>query len=402
MIDYNKALQLVLKEAGEIKIITKNILDATGYSIAEDISADRDYPPFNRVMMDGYAVIADDLNSRNNRELKQIDIVYAGENKNITVTPGCCIKVMTGAPLPDGADAVVKVENTTSSKNIIRFSNVKILSGQFIARQGTDSKKGNILVVKGNICNASILKILAAVGKEKIKVFSRPRISIIITGNEIIPISEKPKPAEIRDSNSYSIRSFLHEYNINPQYLKLVDDDRAKLTRAVLKGMRSDILILSGGVSMGDHDYIPEILTDCGVRRIFHKVKIKPGKPIWFGRARDGPAVFGLPGNPLSCLVTYKMLIEPYLRRCMCMRDIIPIFLPLIQNRTKAGSRMVFFPCKISTDEDKKISGIIPIEHNGSGDIKASYGSDGLGCHPSERMKMEAGELVKFYPWKTT
>jgi molybdopterin molybdotransferase len=236
---------------------------------------------------------------------------------------------------------------------------------------------------------------LASLGKAFIKVYRKPNVAIISTGNEIKKVSEAILPYHIRDSNTYSTTGFFYNYHITPAYKEIIPDDKEKLRAGIEKALEADILILSGGVSMGDADFIPEILQELGVKKIFHKIQIKPGKPLWFGKT-ESTVVFALPGNPFSVQVAFKIFIEPYLRACMGMKQIIPLKLPIAGNKKKKTSFDEYFPCKISSLNQTRIQSVA---FNGSGDIRAAIESDGIALHPSAQGDISEGEFMEFLFW---
>jgi len=213
----------------------------------------------------------------------------------------------------------------------------------------------------------------------------------------VLPADGPILPHQIRDSNSYALQSQLKKYNIELQHKLLIPDDKPQLMDAVAKGLESDILILSGGVSMGDADFVPEILRANDVKNIFHKVQIKPGKPLWFGIKKNGPVVFGLPGNPMSCQVGFKVFIEPFLRATMGLPNQKEIYFPLTAMHDKRSKFTEYFPCKIVNKNGKTFLKINT--YNTSGDIAAMIGSDGLAIHPAEAKELKENDIVAFLSW---
>ena len=223
-----------------------------------------------------------------------------------------------------------------------------------------------------------------------------PSVGLISTGDEIVPIHQKPSAVQIRDSNSYAIASFLESYKIPIFYKGLVSDNKEHLKQTIRNSLSNDITIISGGVSAGDADFVPEVLLELGVVKVFHKVQIKPGKPLWFGVYEGNKVVFSLPGNPISVQVAYKIFIEPYLRKCLGLSS-LPIFrLPILADRTKKVKFDEYFPCKVVTND---ISGLMPIKFNGSGDISGTFNSDGIALQPSEKEILSQNDICEFIFW---
>lgn len=397
MISIEEAQKLINAQARNFGVEEISIDNALNRILAEDIFADRDYPPFNRATMDGYAVVSSDFNKDKKTTLQLIGVLHAGNVSAQIVSPGTCIKIMTGAPVPEGADAVVRFEDTIENNALVEFTINTVLPKQNIASQGEDTKSNELLLEKNIKLNALSIAVLAVTGKAKIKVYKLPSVAIVSTGNEIVNVDDTIFPHQIRDSNSYSLKSFLRQYNVSSVKSVLVQDDKAALTQVLSDFMNTDILILSGGVSKGEADYIPEVLLSLGVEEIFHRVRIKPGNPLWFGRLPDGGVVFGLPGNPVSVQVGFKVFIEPFLRKCFNMETIAPLYFPLFNEKIKKTKFTEYFPCNISTKADA--TGLLSKKMNTSGDISATVHSDGIAVHPEETETIRENTIVEFYFW---
>ena len=397
MISIEEAQKLINAQARNFGVEEISIDNALNRILAEDIFADRDYPPFNRATMDGYAVVSSDFNKDKKTTLQLIGVLHAGNVSAQIVSPGTCIKIMTGAPVPEDADAVVRFEDTIENKALVEFTINTVLPKQNIASQGEDKKANELLLEKNIKLNALSIAVLAVTGKAKIKVYKLPSVAIVSTGNEIVNVDDTIFPHQIRDSNSYSLKSFLKQYNVSFVKSVLVQDDKAVLTQVLSDFMNTDILILSGGVSKGEADYIPEVLLSLGVEEIFHRVRIKPGNPLWFGRLPDGGVVFGLPGNPVSVQVGFKVFIEPFLRKCFNMETIAPLYFPLFNEKIKKTKFTEYFPCNISTKADA--TGLLSKKMNTSGDISATVHSDGIAVHPEETETIRENTIVEFYFW---
>ena len=313
MITVEEALSIINNIS--IKNKTKEVLlnHSLYYTLAEDIVTDRNYPPFNRSAMDGYAINIDDLNNDDNNFFTN-EIVIAGSILNRNIKKKEAIKIMTGAPVPTGANAVVKIEDSISyDNNIIKFSNSdNITIWQNIAKEGEDILKNKVLIQKGTLIQKTMIPALASIGKSKLSVVQPPSVGIVCTGNEIINVENTPLEHQIRNSNLSTIHTFLNSYHIyNIQYSH-TQDKKEDIKHTILQMLNNDIIIITGGVSMGDTDYVPEILESIGVKNLFYKVKMKPGKPIWFGIYKNKIPIFALPGNPVSVQVAIKVFIEPF------------------------------------------------------------------------------------------
>lgn len=391
------ALQLILSNKRNFGTEFVSIHDCLDRILAADIFADRDYPPFNRATMDGYAIISQDINIGKNNLLKITDTIHAGEAKQFALESGNCIKIMTGAPVPKRANAVIRIEDTHINGHEIHFNVKQVKENQNIAIQGEDARKGDLLIKKGTKLNPNSISLLAVTGHAKLEVYKLPIIAIVSTGNEIVAVESVIQPHQIRDSNVHTLKNSLLNYCISAIQTALIVDDKIALKNTISELLNTDIIIISGGVSKGDADYVPEILKHLGVIEIFHRVSIKPGNPLWFGKMPNGGVVFGLPGNPISVQVGYKVFIESFIRKCFDMEPIEPLFLPLLGEKSKKSNFTEYFPCKL-THENKK-SGLAINKMNTSGDISTTNNSDGIAIHPSEIQTIEKGEFVEFYFW---
>jgi molybdopterin molybdotransferase len=378
------------KNFGVEKIALQNV---HGRVLAEDIFADRDYPPFNRAAMDGYAIRIVDFQEKGIKEFRLIEEIYAGALPAKKLSEGDCYKIMTGASTPLDADVILRVEDTEQIGSKVLFKIDQLKKGQNIAKRGEDKKEGELVLRKDTRLFATEIAALAVLGKSNILVYKLPIVSIISTGDEVLPIDQPVLSHQIRESNSYALEGFLKNYNILVLNKKLVPDNKGKLTQAVSELIDSDILILSGGVSMGDADYVPEVLTDLGVEKIFHKVAIKPGKPLWFGKSKKG-VVFALPGNPMSVQVAFKIFVEPFLRKCFGLPELHSLKLPMAAQRKKKTKLDEYYPCMIEGDE---FSSVRPVVVNGSGDVTAALNSHGIALQVTEELKV--GEVVWFCYW---
>ncbi|TNF36065.1 MAG: molybdopterin molybdenumtransferase MoeA [Deltaproteobacteria bacterium] len=317
LVPYEEALARIVAAAEELRDsrtpATRQVglWDASGYVLAEDVVADRDQPPFARSAMDGYAVRSVDVMGPEVR-LRVVGEVAAGQTASAPLGPGEAIAIMTGAPVPEGADAVQMVEKTRrDGEHVIVAGPLK--SGHNIAPQGEDARAGAVVVERGRVIESLTAGVLGSVGAGHVTVYQRPRATVMTTGDELVGLEEVPGPGQIRDSNRRTLMALLER-----EWCRVVDggivaDDLAETRRAIREGLEGDVLVLSGGVSAGVYDLVRQALEDEGVEILFHKVRIKPGKPLLFGR-HPGGLVFGLPGNPVSTFVTGLMLMAPALR----------------------------------------------------------------------------------------
>ena len=290
--------------------------NALGFCLAEEVRSDIAMPPFNRSAMDGYAVIAEDTSSAP-VELTVIENIAAGHMPTKKVLRGQASKIMTGAAVPEGADAIVKFEETEdlSAKNMVNILKA-IDTGKNISEMGEDMKMGQVVLRKGVHIRPQEIGVLATVGKSRVDVFSSPTVGIISTGTELVAVESKPSAAQIRNSNGYSLAAQARRLNADVELLGTVKDTKEEISLMMRKGLQKDILILSGGVSMGEYDLVGEVMKDLNTHIYFEKVALRPGKPVIFGK-KDGTFIFALPGNPVASFVTFELFIYPAIRKMM-------------------------------------------------------------------------------------
>ncbi|MCP4294898.1 MAG: molybdopterin molybdotransferase MoeA [Proteobacteria bacterium] len=371
---------------------------ARSRTLSQNVIADRPLPPFNRVAMDGYAVQSTDFNSPKT-QLQVIGQIQAGVPTDLKLEAGEAIHVMTGAPLPEGADAVVKIEQTEMAGNMVTLHEKEMEHGLNIAAVGEDAAKGKRLLSRGQVLTSAGLAVCASVGLDFVSVFKQPVIKVISTGTELISPGQEPLPHQIRDCNSISVRSLSNQLGIDAEFLGICDDNPDTLSSVIKSGLESDILILSGGVSMGEFDLVPGILAKLGVREIFHKARLKPGKPIWYGTTDKGTSVFGLPGNPVSVQVNYKLFVEPAVGKLSGVENYNPQFLhlPIEGEIVKQNQLEQYFPAKLGAVAGQTI--VLPTPISGSGDFSNLANSTGLIRCPIDCPKLESGSIVQFLPW---
>lgn len=419
------------------------LVQALGRVLAEPIAADRDFPPFPRSTRDGYAVRAADLNDMNNDApvlLRVVGEVKAGDSYDLPVAPGEAVEIMTGAAVPLGADTVVMVEYTerrqvnhkghegpqregiTASASGQNDSDDDVLdslrdlknekespagtieeelveirrqtkTGENIVAAGAEAKAGQELLPQGTRLGPAQIALAAAAGKARVKVFAKPRVAILSTGDELVDVAEKPGPSQIRNSNSYSLAALVAANGGEPVQLPIAPDDEGKLTALVLEGLKSDLLVLSGGVSMGKFDLVEKVLKEQGAEFFFTGAMIQPGKPVVFGALGETP-FFGLPGNPVSVMVTFEIFArqilealsgaEPSRLKSACARL-------KKEFKTKTGLTR-FLPALIEGRLDEAEVDIVAWQ--GSGDMLAAARANCYLVVPPDREKLARGEMV--------
>jgi molybdopterin molybdotransferase len=302
LLSVDEALRRILAEARPLPAREASLREALGAVLAEEVASDVDHPPFDRSMMDGYAVRAGDPGP-----WEAVEEIHAGRVPGLPWRPGACAKIMTGAPLPAGADAVQQVERTRVEGGRVVFE-APVVAGQNVAPRGSEARAGQTLLRRGQRLRAAEIGILAAAGRTRVRIVTRPRVAVASTGDELVPPDERPGPGRIRNSNGFAIAAQVRELGLECDDLGIVRDDPEAIRAAVREGLKRDVLLLSGGVSAGDRDLVVPALEAEGVRLALHKVAIKPGKPFCFA-----PRVFGLPGNPVSSFVIFEVFVRPYL-----------------------------------------------------------------------------------------
>lgn len=395
-ITIEEARTLVLAQVGIGATETIGLENTFQRTLAESVNADRDYPPFNRAAMDGIAICSTDILEKNIFQYKVMEVILAGSESSMPLTSGYCYRIMTGAALPDCANVVIKIEDCTVDDNHISISkDVKVKPFLNIAQQGEDAKDGSCILELGTVLNATCMAALASVGASTVSVYRKPTVAIISTGAEVVEVGSAVSPFQIRNSNTYALQGFLAALGLENVKSYLVGDDTMLLKHTISEALTADVVIITGGVSMGAADFVPQILDSLGVTPIFHKVKIKPGKPVWFGRNKD-TAVFALPGNPMSVQATFKLLVEPYILAFMGQSTKPITYLPLASDRKKKVALDEYFPCKLS---GIKPTTLVPIANNGSGDIISNIHTHGLARHSLLEGDLQADDWVEFISW---
>jgi len=315
MITPDEALEVVLGKAPRLPAAEVPLAEAVGGVLAEAVASDLDLPPFDKSAMDGYAVLAADV-TRLPADLAVVEELPAGAAPTQTLRPGTCAKTMTGAPVPRGAGVVIPVEDT----QVVPDGRVRILHADparsNICLRGEDVRQGATVLAAGRVVRPQEIGVLASVGRERVTIYRRPRVAILATGEELVPVSAVPGPGEIRNANSSSLLAACRRAGVPADDLGVARDEPSDLRARIAAGLERDVLIVSGGVSMGEWDFVPGVLQDLGVAIHFATVRMKPGKPTVFG-TRGERLVFGLPGNPVSTLVTFRFLVWPALRKMM-------------------------------------------------------------------------------------
>jgi molybdopterin molybdotransferase len=395
MVSFQEAQEIVLAEARSFGTEEVMLGGAFGRVLVEKIRADRDYPPFPRATMDGYALRYADL-VQGTRRFGVVETVFAGSQAVCRIRSGECYKIMTGAAVPQDADLVIRREDVKEEE---REMEVGLKDPEpwrpylNIARQGEDLRTGELVIDNPCRCDPAVIGLLATLGKSTVAVARGPQIGLVTTGNEVVKPADPISPVQIRNSNHWMLMAALRREGLGLRWYKHVADDPEQLLRIVERFLNLDVLILTGGVSAGDADHVPRVLTELGVRPLFHKIAMRPGKPTWCGVLPSGGMVFALPGNPFSCLVNFALLIVPYIHACWGLERSKPMTLPLREARRKRTPLDEFFPVRMEGAHAM----LTQMPLNGSGDIRLGLGANALALHPAGSGDLEAGAEVAYY-----
>lgn len=379
-------LQTVRSSQLRLDIESVPLLEATGRVLAEDAVADRAYPQVARSVRDGFAVRAADLPGT----LEVIGEVRAGESTPLAVGPGQAIEIMTGAPVPAGADAIVMVEHVTRNGSTIQTSRTQ-KPGDFINPAGSEAAAASTLIAKGERITFPRIAMLATIGKPQVRVYRRPRVAIVPTGDEVIPIEETPAPYQVRNSNAYSVAAQVALCGGAPELLGIARDEYAHTRELIERGLACDLLLLSGGVSAGKYDIVETVLADLGATFYFTRVAIQPGQPLVFGRARD-TFFFGLPGNPASTMVTFEVFARAAVELLggRTTPELPFTFAKLTAPfRHKTGLTR-FLPALVHPDGMH----VTPIRWQGSSDVPSLARSNAFLVVDSDRESWDVGDLM--------
>lgn len=352
--------------------------------------------------MDGYAVRSGDL-ATGQATLRVIEVITAGQVPTQHVGPGEAAQIMTGAPLPEGADAVVKVEDTQRDNQLVVIQNKPVAPGTNLMRKGASVRFGHQVLAVGLTLNGSRIGALAELGRSKILVRPRPTVAILATGDELTPIEQTPGPGQIRNSNSAMLAAQVENMGGIPVPLGIARDNRDELKTKISDGLDCDVLLLSGGVSAGTLDLVPSTLVELGVTQVFHKVEMKPGKPIWFGqrKATNKPVchVFGLPGNPVSSLVCCELFVRAAVNRLTGIDPAIPqpVFARLEHEYSSRSDRPTYHPARLTWTADGPLVQLVP--WHGSSDLCGTVNANGMTYLTGEPRQYQPGDLLPTYTW---
>jgi len=387
MLSVEEAQQRVLDEVSPIDAEEVAIADAHGRVLREDVIARGDVPLRDNSAMDGYAVRAEDAGP-----LRVIGEVRAGSVATMALEPGTAMRIMTGAPIPDGADAVARLEITDQGIEVVNLRH-QVKRGANIRRRGEDMREGDVVLTSGTLLRAGEIGVLATAQHARVRVARRPTVAILSTGDELVDVGESVTPGRVINSNLYSLAALVRETGAIPRPQPIVRDSREATMAAIERALECDFVVSSGGVSVGAYDFVKEALDALGAETKFWRVAMKPGKPVVLSRVRDR-LFFGLPGNPVSCMVGFTLFVAPALRKAMGMTaDLLP---PMVNLRTiapmRGSERRTYVRVRVIARDGELVAE--PMRVQGSGASTSMRGANGLAIVEAGVAEIASGAMV--------
>ena len=406
MISVTQAWQEISQRIPQPTKSTCTLTEALGRFTATDIRSDIDSPPFDKSLVDGFAIRIDDLQS--SQSLLINETIHAGQTPTQPIKTGTATQIMTGAPIPAGTEAVVMIEDCTVDRaaNTVAINNTTVALGSHIMRQGKSLSCGNVVITAGSKIRPVEIGLLAEVGCAEVPVTTQPNVAIICTGDELVDVDQHPQAGQIRNSNEALLISLVTASGGNAIPLGIGRDNKIELTDKIQQGLQYDVLLLSGGVSMGEKDLVPALLQQAHVIEVFHKVQLRPGKPLWFGQAearQQRTLVFGLPGNPVSSLVCYMLFVAPMIRAYQQGTRGVAIqpdsYAELTAPYTLRGERPTYHPARLDWILGKW--SVTPLPWSGSADQQALVQANCLVYFQPPQREYDVGEQISVlpFPW---
>ncbi len=404
MLSVSEAFQLIEQTILPATACQRPLSQAAGRVAACDVTSDCDSPPFDKALMDGFAIRTQDIQP--DVRLKVLERITAGEVPHSSLEAGTAIQVMTGAQLPTGTDAVIRIEDVlTPDEDEISFTIDSISPGRNVMSRGESMQTGEVVVAGGERLAFPKIALLAELGRSNVSIFPQPSVAVLATGNELVPVDQTPGPGQIRNSNETMLTAQVENAGAKAVPLGIARDDRDDLRSHIITGLKSDFLLLSGGVSAGVLDLVPSVLAELGVQQVFHKVHLKPGKPIWFGvrpadAANSRPCyVFGLPGNPVSSMVCFELFVRYALNRIENLpgQHLVIRKARLRQAHLVKGDRPVYYPARIS-QEDHELTAT-PVRWVGSADLRGASEANGMILFAPRDSEYQEEEIVDVWTW---
>lgn len=399
----NKALEIILASSTNFGVEKIDFINSTGRILKEDIKADRDFPPFDKVSMDGIAICSESF-EKGQRKFKIEGIQAAGSQQLTLLNSENCIEAMTGAMLPKNTDIIIQYELLTIENGFATVHLEEIKEFQNVHLKGLDRKKEDIIINKDTIITAAEIGVFATVGKSKVKVAKQPKVLIVSTGNELVGVNENPEDYQIRRSNVYTVVSLLEKLHIKAETEHIIDNKEVLKTKINSFLNDYDVLLFSGAVSKGKFDFIPEVLEDLGVEKLFHQVKQRPGKPFWFGKkvytehSRSEKIIFAFPGNPVATFVNCLNYFYPWYYKSMNLDFTNKPQAILGEDYFFKPGLTYFLQVKLSYNEGKLIAN--PIAGKGSADLANLVDSDAFLVLPDDRNEFKKGEVFPLITYR--
>jgi molybdopterin molybdotransferase len=390
MISVQKALNLIIEQERDFGTEEVSLLQSTGRILAEPLFADRDFPPYNRVMMDGIAINGEAFKS-GARKFTIENIQAAGDRQKKLENNSNCLEVMTGAILPANTDVVIPYELCEIAEGIAIVNAETVATMQNVHLQGTDSKRGELLLEKWERITPAMIGIMASVGLSQVKVLRLPKITICSTGDELVDVSEQPEAHQVRRSNVYMLAAALSSEGIHADTVHLPDDPTRMITEIASLLNNNDVVLFSGAVSKGRFDYLPTVLQELGMQQVFHTVAQRPGKPFLFGTIKN-TLIFGFPGNPVSTFVCYHQFFKQWLHQCMRSNN-TKQFASLATDVHFKPALSYHMLVTISNTNSKIVA--TPVTGSTSGDVVTLTKAEGIITLPADRDYFKEGEVFE-------
>ena len=394
---FDQAMAAVLATAKDYGIESISLIESVHRVLREDVSADRDFPPFDRVAMDGIAINFDHFDHKS-KMAEITGIAAAGSSKQELINRKSCFEVMTGAVLPEGADTVIRYEDINIEGSTVTVADIELRKGQNVHNQGLDRRAGDLIIDQGTRISPAEIGVGASVGQTHVRVSKLPKCIIISSGNELVNIHEEPKAHQIRKSNSHQIGSMLSAKGIVAD-VEHLNDNEEEIENKLSKFLdQYDVIIVSGGVSKGKFDFIPGVLDKLGVERLFHKVEQRPGKPLWFGQHGGGTLVFALPGNPVSSFMCALAFFSPWLLKSLGSKEEESTYAMLSEDVSFKPNLTFFLQVRVKNEKGQLKA--YPIKGKGSGDLANLVDADGFLIIPQGYDNYTAGSAHPFISFR--
>ena len=396
-IKYEEALSILDAHSDPFPEEERPLHSCIGAYLVEDLHADRDFPPFDRVTMDGISLSYEAF-ANGQQEFSIEDIAPAGTPKKTLRNSQNCIEVMTGAIMPGNTDTVIRYEDLEITNGKAKVLSALVKQGQNIHFKGIDRASGSVIFRKGKQLSSAEINIAAAVGKPTLRVKKMPGAVIISTGDELVDVHQTPELHQIRRSNIYGIQSTLKTWGV-PADLRHLPDDKEQMLEIISGLLKEyDLFIFTGGLSKGKFDYLPDVLETLQIEKHFHKIQQRPGKPFWFGTSKEGKKIFALPGNPVSSFVCVYVYLRFWLYKSLGL-DITPLYVSLKNDVNFKPNLVYFLEAKLESNPDGTLQAD-PISGNGSGDFANLVETDGFLVLPQNKSEFKQGEVYLFVPYR--